>query len=68
VIDHSLVRRRPFHIEVETAAGPSQGSTIADRRPIKGGWKKPPNLQVCVEVDSRRFVDLYLERVCRQLS
>jgi len=68
VVDNSLVRRRPFHLEVETAAGPSRGSTIADRRSIKEGWKKPPNIQVCVEVDPGRFVDLFLERVCRQLS
>ncbi len=68
VIDDSLVRRRPFHLEVETAAGPSRGTTIADRRSIKEGWKKPPNIEVCVEVDPGRFVDLFLDRVCRQLS
>ena len=68
VIDHSLVRRRPFHVEVETAAGPSRGRTIADRRHIRAGGNKPPNLQVCVEVDARRFVDLFLERACRWWS
>jgi inosine-uridine nucleoside N-ribohydrolase len=39
--------------------------TIADRRPIKEEWKKPPNLQVCMEVDAGRFMALFLERICR---
>jgi inosine-uridine nucleoside N-ribohydrolase len=53
---------------VETAGGPAQGVTIADRRRIEEEWKRPPNLQVCMEVDAGRFVGLFLERVCRQLS
>ena len=68
VLDPSLVIRRPFHVEVETADGPAQGITVADRGQIEEGWKKPPNLQVCTEVDADRFVGLFLERVCRQLS
>jgi len=68
VLDQSLVTRRPFHVEVETAGGPAQGVTIADRRRIEEEWKRPPNLQVCMEVDAGRFVGLFLERVCRQLS
>jgi purine nucleosidase len=68
VIDQSLVRRGPLHVEVETADGPAQGVTIADRRQIGAEWKQPPNLQVCMGVDADRFVGLFLERVCRQLS
>jgi purine nucleosidase len=68
VIDQSLVRREPLHVEVETADGPAQGVTIADRRQIRAEWKQPPNLQVCMGVDADRFVGLFLERVCRQLS
>ena len=68
VIDQSLVRREPLHVEVETADGPAQGVTIADRRRIRAEWKQPPNLQVCMGVDADRFVGLVLERVCRQLS
>jgi inosine-uridine nucleoside N-ribohydrolase len=68
VIDQSLVRRELLRVEVETADGPAQGVTIADRRQIRAEWKQPPNLQVCVEVDADRFVGLFLERVCRQLS
>ncbi|MBI3781048.1 MAG: nucleoside hydrolase [candidate division NC10 bacterium] len=68
VIDQSLVRREPLHVEVETADGPAQGVTIADRCQIRAEWKQPPNLQVCTEVDAGRFVRLFLERVCRQWS
>lgn len=64
-IDRSLVSSRPLHVEVETGDGPAQGMTIADRRPLKEEWKKPPNLQVCMEVDAGRFMALFLERICR---
>ncbi|MBZ0160191.1 MAG: nucleoside hydrolase [bacterium] len=65
VIDPSLVTRRPFHVEMETGDGPAQGMTIADRRQIREEWKRPPNLQVCTEVDAGRFIALFLERICR---
>jgi inosine-uridine nucleoside N-ribohydrolase len=64
VIDPSLVTRRPFNVEVETGDGSAQGMTIADRRQIREEWKKPPNLQVCMEVDAGRFIALFLERIC----
>ena len=64
-IDRSLVSSRSLHVEVETGDGPTQGMTIADRRPIKEEWKKPPNLQVCMEVDAGRFLALFLERICQ---
>lgn len=65
VIDPSLVTRRPFDVQVETGEGPAQGMTIADRRQIGRQWKRPPNIQVCMEVDAGRFVALFLERICR---
>lgn len=65
IIDPSLVIRRLFHVEMETGEGPAQGMTIADRRQIKDKWKRPPNLQVCTEVDAGRFIALFLERICR---
>jgi inosine-uridine nucleoside N-ribohydrolase len=68
VVDQSLVRREPLHVKVETADGPAQGVTIADRRQIRAEWKQPQILQVCMGVDADRFVGLFLERVCRQLS
>jgi len=68
VLDPSLVVRRPLHVEVETAEGPAQGMIAADMAQIKNAWKKPPNLQVCTGVEAARFVRLFLERVCRQLS
>ena len=68
VLDPSLVMRWPFHVEVETAEGPTQGVTTADRGQIKEVWKKPSPLQVCTSVGAGRFVGLFLERVCRQWS
>jgi len=64
-IDPSLVTRRPFHVEVETGDGPTQGMTIADRRQIGESLKQPSNLRVCTEVDAGRFIAFFLERICR---
>lgn len=64
VIDPSFVSWEPMHIEIERKGEVTEGMTVADRRPIKAAWKKSPNAQVCLDVDSSRFLSFFLERLC----
>ncbi|MBI5880282.1 MAG: nucleoside hydrolase [Chloroflexi bacterium] len=59
VIDPTLVRTQKLFVDVETA-GFSAGQTVADGRNV---WKREPNVDVCVEVDGERFVELFVERL-----
>ncbi len=59
VIDPTLVRTQRLYVDVETA-GISAGQTIADPRKL---WRREPNVDVCVEVDGDRFVELFVERL-----
>jgi len=61
-LDRSLVGTRALALDVETATGLNLGRTIAD---ANGLWGRPPNVQVCVDVDAERFVALVLERLGR---
>jgi inosine-uridine nucleoside N-ribohydrolase len=62
VIDSSLFDCRQLYVDVETGAGRTAGQTVADWR---GQWQQPANLNVCLDVDSARFLDLYLERITK---
>jgi inosine-uridine nucleoside N-ribohydrolase len=67
-VDPSLVQTTPFHIVVETQGEVTQGMTLADRRPIPNECKAPPNVQAALQVDVRRFLDLFEERICQRFS
>lgn len=58
VIDPTFVRTVPMHVEVDTSGGPSDARTIGDRREHP---EKAPNIEVCLEVDSERFVSHFLQ-------
>jgi inosine-uridine nucleoside N-ribohydrolase len=58
-LDRTLVRTLALPVDVELAGELTRGATIADRRPWAPGAK---NAEVCVEVDTERFLD----RFCRQ--
>jgi len=60
VIDPTFVRTVPMHVEVDTSGGPSDARTIGDRRENP---EKAPNVEVCLEVDSERFVSHFLQYV-----
>jgi inosine-uridine nucleoside N-ribohydrolase len=32
----------------------------------RGQWEHAPNVNVCLEVDSARFLELYFDRISRQ--
>lgn len=64
VIAPDLIRSRPFSVRVETRGEITTGMTVADRRPFRaeGG----PNVEVALEVDTDRFLSLFMERLCRR--
>jgi len=68
VIDPSLVVCESMHVDVETRGNVTEGMTVADRRPIRASWKKPPNADVCLAVDASRFLSLFLDRLCPESS
>jgi purine nucleosidase len=59
VIDPSFVKTESMYIQVDTEGEISKGRTIPDLRP---GHPKP-NMEVCVEVDSARFLDHFVNRL-----
>jgi len=60
-IDRSLVKTRRLFVTVETRGESSTGETVADLRGSKEGGVKPSNMDVCVEVDSQRFLREFVE-------
>lgn len=59
-IDPTLVETRPMSVDVETMGELTRGMTVADRRP----WSRAaPNVEVAVDVDSERFLRLFMDRV-----
>lgn len=55
-----LVETRPLHVTVDTHSPLSLGKTMADFYRM---WDKPPNMQVALNVQPRRFIELFLERI-----
>ena len=77
-IDRSFVETQSLHIGVETAGEKTRGETVAARkgyqlkfleshgtRTVAGQEELSPNAQVCVAVDSERFLDFFVSRVLR---
>ncbi len=61
LIDPSLFVTQKLYVDVATVE-PNTGQTVADWR---GVWQKPASVNVCLEVDSARFLELYLERITK---
>ncbi len=64
VLDPSLVRFEPLHVEVECEGRITRGMSIADRRSIAPHHKGRPNCRVAVSVDAPRFLQFFLDRLC----
>ena len=60
VIDPSLFETKLVHVEVEINSPVNKGLTAVDWRLHSDG---EPNVHVCVDVDSERFLQLYQERL-----
>jgi len=63
VLDPTLFQSQKVYVDVETGNGRSSGQTMADWR---GQWEQPANVNVCLKVDSPRFLDLYYECITRK--
>jgi inosine-uridine nucleoside N-ribohydrolase len=75
-IDRSIVRTQSLHVDVETRGDYTRGETVANRAGfvernvlhgdhymIEAVDKVAPNVQVCVEVDAGRFLQLIVSRL-----
>lgn len=65
VLDPSLVRCEPVHLEVETEGAATVGATIADRRARAPAHRRSPNVQVALQVNVKRALALFRSRLCR---
>jgi inosine-uridine nucleoside N-ribohydrolase len=68
VIDPSFVATEAMYVEIETKDEVTEGMTLANTRPLKPEWKKPPNAEVCTAVHASRFLSFFLARVLSQRS
>jgi inosine-uridine nucleoside N-ribohydrolase len=59
VIDPTLFQSKKVYVDV-AIGDRNNGQTMADWR---GQWEQPANLNVCLEVDTPRFLELYYQRV-----
>lgn len=55
-----LVEASPLYVTVDLQSDVSLGKTVAD---FYNAWGKPPNMQVALKVQARRFIDLFVERI-----
>ncbi len=55
-----LVETKLLYVTVDIHSEVSLGNTIAD---FYNAWQKPPNMQAALKVQSRRFLDLFVERI-----
>jgi purine nucleosidase len=55
-----LVETRLLHVTIDLHSPLSLGKTMADFYRM---WDKPPNMQVALKVQPRRFIELFLERI-----
>lgn len=75
-VDSTLVTAPAMHVDVETRGEFTRGETVADRHgyvdhtvlqgnhyAIDGVEKPAANVKVCVDVDARRFVEMYVARI-----
>jgi inosine-uridine nucleoside N-ribohydrolase len=63
-LDPSLVTFESLSVEVECEERLTRGLSLADRREIPAGRKKPPTCRVAIDVDAERVLNLVLERLC----
>lgn len=78
VVDPTFVEIEHLHVGVETKGDKTRGETVAARkgymiqfreshgtRTVVGQEELTPNARICVEVDSERFLEFFVDRVLR---
>jgi purine nucleosidase/pyrimidine-specific ribonucleoside hydrolase len=63
-LDPTLVGFEELHVEIECEGRVTRGVSLADRRAIPSHRKRRPNCRVATTVDARRFLALFLDRLC----
>jgi purine nucleosidase len=63
LIDPTIVHTAPLAVQVETKGELTTGMLVADRRPLLPDLKAPANVQVALEVDPARFLEMFLHRL-----
>ena len=63
-LDPTLVRVERFHADIETAGELTRGALVADRRLTMRRRNPGGNVEIAVEADAERFVELFLDRIC----
>lgn len=64
VLEPELVKTQPYDVQVETRGEITTGMTVADRRRLRA--EGTPNMDVALDVDTDRFLSLFMERLCRR--
>ncbi len=59
-VDRSLVKTEKHYVDVEVSGDITRGKTLAD---VYGTRGKEENMEVCLEVDAERFVDMFVQRI-----
>lgn len=63
-VDRSIINTDKFMVDVETIGELTRGQTIADRRHLDHiGEPRESNVDICVDVDNERFLNLFMNRV-----
>ncbi|QNO15195.1 nucleoside hydrolase [Alkalicella caledoniensis] len=57
-LDKSLVKTQKVFVAVETKGEFTRGETLGD---VHGRFGKEPNINVCIEVDEKRFINSFME-------
>jgi len=65
VADPSLTETERFKVDVETVGELTRGMTVVERRHRLRVTGSEANVEVCTSVDSRRFLEMFMDRVVR---
>ncbi len=63
VADPGLAKTERFKVDVETVGELTLGMTVVERRHRLRVMRPKANVDVCTSVDSRRFLEMFIERV-----
>ena len=61
-VSPSLFQTQEVYVDVETEGRRTLGQTVPD---FRGQWGEAPNVRVCLDVDDRKALDLFADRVSR---
>lgn len=64
VVDRGIVETERHRVDVEIKGELTLGMTVVDRR-IHRRDEDSPNVDICVSVDSERFLEMFMERTVR---